>query len=77
MKYCEDDIIKARLILLHITTAIDDIKEYSSLINLNNEEYDKVRDGIDTIINIVNYGNNLHDDKLHKLIKMKKIMRGE
>lgn len=74
MKYCEDDINRARRLLLHIKTATDDLSEYHPLLQLTNEERSQVIDGIHTLKNIIQYAENLNDDKLNKIIKMKKII---
>jgi hypothetical protein len=77
MKYCEDDIIKARNILSHMKSSTNDLKTFYLMIKLNEDELVDVVNGIDTLINIIEYGENLRDDKLNKLFKMKKIIKGE
>ena len=75
MKYCEDDIIKAREILAHIRFSTEELKTFYTLIKLNDEELVEVSNGLDTLMNIIEYGENLKDSKLNKLFKMKKIMK--
>ena len=77
MKYCEDDIAKARNILAHMSFSTNELKTFYTLIKLNEEELIDVSDGLDTLMNIIEYGDNLPDNKLNKLFKMKKIMKEE
>lgn len=77
MKYCYDDIIRARNIMSNIESSTENLKTIYRMIKLTEEELDIVSEGIDTLMNLVEYANQLEDDKLNKLFKMKKIIRGE
>ena len=74
MKYCEDDISKARNILACMSFSTNELKTFYTLIKLSEEEMIDVSNGLDTLMNIIEYGDNLPDDKLNKLFKMKKII---
>jgi hypothetical protein len=77
MKYCDDDIKKARNIISNLEYTNDFVRSTFRMVRLSEEELDDVIKAIDTLTNIVNYGNTLPDNKLNKLIKMKKIIKGE
>lgn len=77
MKYCEDDITKARNILSHMKCSTNELKTFYTMIKLNDKELEDVINGLDTLMNIIEYGENLRDEKLNKLFKMKKIIKGE
>ena len=77
MKYCDDDIKKARNLISNLEYTNDFVRSTFRMVRLSEEELDDVIKAIDTLTNIVNYGNTLPDNKLNKLIKMKKIIKGE
>lgn len=77
MKYCEDDINKARQYISMLEYTNEFVRSTFRTVRLSDEELEDVIRAIDTISNIVEYGNSLSDNKLNKLIKMKKIIKGE
>lgn len=77
MKYCDDDIKKARNLISNLEYTNDFVRSTFRMVRLSEEELVDVIKAIDTLTNIVNYGNTLPDNKLNKLIKMKKIIKGE
>ena len=77
MKYCEDDINKARQYISMLEYTNEFVRSTFRTVRLSDEELEDVIRAIDTISNIVEYGNSLSDNKLNKLIKMKKIIKGD
>lgn len=74
MKYCDDDVKNARDKIYDIEIAANMVKLCTDCIKLNNDEKMLSLNVLDMLNNIVKYGNNLEDDKLNKLLRMKMII---
>lgn len=74
MKYCDDDVKNARDKIHDIEIAANMVKLCTDCIKLNNDEKMLSLNVLDMLNNIVKYGNNLEDDKLNKLLRMKMII---
>lgn len=74
MKYCEDDVAKARKRIEYIDTANKMIKMCIDCVKFTDEEKILAYKAYDITKNIVRYGNKLDDDKLNKLLRMKTII---
>lgn len=75
LKYCQDDIDRARNKIEELRQIKRDIKEYQKFIKLTDEERNKVLYSISILNDIVNYCDSLSDNKIDKIIKMKKIIK--
>lgn len=75
LKYCQDDIDRARNKIEELRQINRDIKEYQKFIKLTDEERNKVLYSISILNDIVNYCDSLSDNKIDKIIKMKKIIK--
>lgn len=75
LKYCQDDIDKARNKIEELRQINRDIKEYQKFIKFTDEERNKVLYSISILNDIVNYCDSLSDNKIDKIIKMKKIVK--
>ena len=75
MKYCEDDVKRARGIIKDIKDASDMIQLCADCVKFNDEEKILVYNALDITKNIVRYANKLEDDKLNKIIRMKMIVK--
>lgn len=75
LKYCQDDIDKARNKIEELRQINRDIKEYQKFIKLTDEERNKVLYSISILNDIVKYCDSLSDNKIDKIIKMKKIVK--
>lgn len=75
MKYCQDDIDRARNKIESLRQINRDIKEYQKFIKLTDEERNKVLYSISILNDIINYCDSLSDNKIDKIIKMKKIVK--
>lgn len=74
MKYCDDDVKNARDKIYDIEIAANMVKLCTDCVKLNNDEKMLSLNVLDMLNNIVKYGNNLEDDKLNKLLRMKMII---
>ena len=74
MKYCDDDVKNARDKIYDIEIAANMVKLCTDCIKLNNDEKMLSLNVFYMLNNIVKYGNNLEDDKLNKLLRMKMII---
>lgn len=75
LKYCQDDIDRARNKIESLRQINRDIREYQKFIKLTDEERNKVLYSISILNDIVNYCDSLSDNKIDKIIKMKKIVK--
>lgn len=75
LKYCQDDIDRARNKIEELRQINRDIKEYQNFIKLTDEERNKVLYSISILNDIVKYCDSLSDNKIDKIIKMKKIVK--
>lgn len=75
LKYCQDDIDRARNKIESLRQINRDIKEYQKFIKLTDEERNKVLYSISILNDIINYCDSLSDNKIDKIIKMKKIVK--
>lgn len=74
MKYCDDDVKRAREIIKDIKDGRDMIELCSECVRFTDEEKHLVYNALDITKNIVRYANKLDDDKLNKVLKMKMII---
>lgn len=75
LKYCQDDIDKARNKIEELRQINRDIKEYQKFIKFTDEERNKVLYSISILNDILNYCDSLSDNKIDKIIKMKRIVK--
>lgn len=75
MKYCEEDIKKARQVIDHIRYGADTVKMCIDCIRMSEDEKMIAYNAYDILKNIIRYGDQLEDDKLKKLIRMKMIIK--
>lgn len=75
LRYCQDDIDKARNKIEELRQINRDIKEYQKFIKFTDEERNKVLYSISILNDIVKYCDSLSDNKIDKIIKMKKIVK--
>lgn len=74
MKYCEDDVYKARKKIDEIDSGNKMIEMCIDCVKFNDEEQILAYKAYEITKNIVRYGNKLDDDKLNKLFRMKSII---
>ena len=74
MKYCEDDVKRAREIIKDIKDGSEMIELCSEFVRFTDKEKHLVYNALDITKNIVRYANKLDDDKLNKVLKMKMII---
>lgn len=75
LRYCQDDIDKARNKIEELRQINRDLKEYQKFIKFTDEERNKVLYSISILNDILNYCDSLSDKKIDKIIKMKRIVR--
>ena len=75
MKYCEDDINAIRKIINSMEITSVELNRYAKYLRLDDEERAIVTDGLYTLTQLVQYSKTLPDDKLGKIVKMKKFIK--
>lgn len=75
MKYCEDDVNAIRNIINSMEVASVELNQYAKYLRLTNEERATVTDGLYVLTQLVQYSKSLPDDKLGKIVKMKKFIK--
>lgn len=75
MKYCEDDINAIRNIINSMETTSIELHRYAKYLRLTDDEKSIVTDGLYVLTQLVQYSKSLPDDKLGKIVKMKKFIK--
>lgn len=75
MKYCEDDVTAIRNIINSMEVTSVELNRYAKYLRLDDEERAIVTDGLYVLTQLVQYSKSLPDDKLGKIVKMKKFIK--
>ena len=75
MKYCEDDVTAIRNIINSMEVTSVELNRYAKYLRLDDDERAIVTDGLYVLTQLVQYSKSLPDDKLGKIVKMKKFIK--
>lgn len=75
MKYCEDDVDAIRNIINSMEVTSVELNRYAKYLRLTDDERAIVTEGLYVLTQLVQYAKAIPDDKLGKIVKMKKFIK--